>query len=127
MQFSFNFLQLLPNCIKLTMVTSRFRFSHDVLVHLKKGTDTSDLLNFNIDPPLSPKNPKNAILGPKMLKNASKMATFQFLGQRGQSILKLRRSEVPVPIMRCTRTSCENLNQLITIVSLIQFGKNGKK
>ena len=41
------------------MVTSRFRFSHDVLVHLKKGTDTSDLLNFNIDPPFWRKKMQN--------------------------------------------------------------------
>ena len=65
------------------MDTSRFRFLHDVLVHLKNGTDTSDLLNFHIDTPFWPKNYKSAILGPKMLKNASKMATFWFLGQRG--------------------------------------------
>ena len=38
--------------------TSSVRFSHDVLVHLKKGTDTLDLLNINIDPTLWPKNHK---------------------------------------------------------------------
>ena len=106
------------------METSRFRFSNDVLVHLKNGTDTSDLLNFHIDTPFWPKNYKSAILGPKMLKNASKMATFQFLGQRGQSILKLRRSEVPVPFLRCSRTFWYNLTLMVTIVSLLHFSNH---
>ena len=106
------------------METSRFRFSNDVLVHLKNGTDTSDLLKFHIDTPFWPKKHKNAILGPKMLKNASKMATFQFLGQRGRSILKLRRSEVPVPFLRCSRTFWYNLTLMVTIVSLLHFSKH---
>ena len=65
------------------METSRFRFSHDVLVHLKNGTDTSDLLNFHIDTPFWPKNYKSAILGPKKLKKAPKIAILRLKAKVG--------------------------------------------
>ena len=55
------------------MLTISVKLYQNILEHLKKGTDTSDLLNFNIDTPLWPRNWKVAILeaflsilGPKM-------------------------------------------------------------
>ena len=68
------------------MITSSVRFSHDVLVHLKKGTDTSDLLNFNIDPPLWPRNRKVAILEAFSWFLGPKIAFCGFLAKKGVNI-----------------------------------------
>ena len=68
------------------MVTISVKLYQNVLEHLKKGTGTSDLLNFNIDRPLWPRNQKVAILEAFLSILGPKMAFLWFFGQKGVSI-----------------------------------------
>ena len=72
------------------MVTISVKLHQNVLEHLKKGTDTLDLLNFNIDIPLWPRNRKVAFLEAFLSILGPKMAFLCFFGQKRSVNMKVK-------------------------------------